>query len=78
MTHFPAMTDPTMKQNKAEESRGDDGSDCTYTMEEEWRIVAMTIDFLLFIIYVLIFIIGTLLIFAHAKYVGDVKHKLQE
>ena len=46
-------------------NNGDNG----YTFQEEWRVVAMTIDRILFIASIVIFIVGTIGCFARTKYV---------
>ena len=52
---------------------GDCSSDCGgiagYSSEEEWRVVAQTFDRCLFVLFILIFGIGTIACFAHTTYV---------
>ena len=42
--------------------------DGRYSMQEEWRIVAMTIDRCLFVIYVIVFVGGTIGCFGSTQY----------
>ena len=46
---------------------GDNNGDLSF--EEEWRVVAMTIDRILLILSIIAFIIGTLVSFVDSKYV---------
>ena len=54
--------------NDGDNTRHFSGED-DLTFEEEWRLVAMTIDRLLFIGFMAIFAVGTFACFAHTKYV---------
>ena len=44
-------------------------TDDDLSFEEEWRIVAMTMDRIMLIGFSIVFIVGTLGIFAHTRYV---------
>ena len=47
----------------------DNGSDDCLSFEDEWRVVAMTVDRLLLLLFSLVFLVGTIACFAHTKYV---------
>ena len=40
------------------------------TLEEEWRVVAMTIDRFLFLGFMAIFVVGTIACFANTKFIS--------
>ena len=46
-----------------------DGDNEGFTFEEEWRIVAMTIDRIFLVFFSVVFVVGTIACFANTEYV---------
>ena len=59
------------KLDDGKSSKGDEHYDGynKLTFEEEWRIAAMTLDRILQVVFMIIFLIGTVACFSNTKYI---------
>ena len=48
---------------------GDQSDEDQYTLEEEWTIVGRAVDYILFLVFVVVFLLGTIICFIETKYI---------